>query len=206
MSSELLVANRGRRDSVAPGPTPDGGPRRAGVRRWLRAAVNLVVSLVALAAVAVLLLVAVGPRVADYRTLVMLTGSMTPAYPTGSLLVVTRQPTADLAPGDVLTYQVPVGDRPVVTHRVVEVDRTGEGLLVQTKGDANADRDPWVATITDDTVWTVRGAVPVVGQVIGWTRSTNIRPIVTLALPGLALTWFLVGIWRKKPQDDDAVA
>ena len=183
-------------------PVPGQRPGQLSlVRRSLRAAASVVLSAVALAAVAVLVAVGVGPRVADYRTLVMLTASMTPAYPTGSLLVVTRESIDDLAVGDVLTYQVPVGDRPVVTHRVVSVDRSGEGVLVQTKGDANTDRDPWVAHISDDSVWTVKGTVPHAGQVIGWFRSENVRPIVSLALPGAALGWLLVGIWRRKPQD-----
>ncbi|MDQ4052318.1 MAG: signal peptidase I, partial [Actinomycetota bacterium] len=174
-------------------------PDRA--RRVLRAVATVGLSAVALGAVAALLLVGVGPRVADYRTLVMLTGSMSPDYPAGSLLIATPRRAVDLSPGDVLTYHIPIDDRRVVTHRVVEVDRTGDVVLVRTKGDANTAPDPWVARITDDTVWTVRGAVPGAGQLIHSARSPAVRPIVTLALPGLAVGWLLVGIWRKEPED-----
>jgi signal peptidase len=87
---------------------------------------------------------------------------------------------------------------------VVEVDRQGDTVLVHTKGDANTAPDPWVARIHDDTVWTVRGAVPGAGQLIRWARSPAVRPIVTLALPGLAVGWLLLGIWRKESEDATA--
>jgi signal peptidase I len=195
--------DRGGRSGGLPGSAGHRRPHRV-ARRVLRAAATVGVSAVAVAAVAVLLLVGVGPRVADYRTLVMLTGSMSPDYPAGSLLVATPQRAVDLAPGDVLTYHMPIDDHQVVTHRVVEVDRQGDVVLVRTKGDANTAPDPWVARITDDTVWTIRGAVPRAGQLIQSARSPAVRPIVTLALPGLAVGWLLVGIWRKEPEDATA--
>jgi len=195
--------DRGGRSGALPGSAGHRRPHRV-ARRVLRAAATVGVSAVAVAAVAVLLLVGVGPRVADYRTLVMLTGSMSPDYPAGSLLVATPQRAVDLAPGDVLTYHMPIDDHQVVTHRVVEVDRQGDVVLVRTKGDANTAPDPWVARITDDTVWTIRGAVPRAGQLIQSARSPAVRPIVTLALPGLAVGWLLVGIWRKEPEDATA--
>jgi signal peptidase len=170
----------------------------------LRAAATVVLSAVAVGAVAVFLLVGVGPRVADYRTLVMLTGSMSPDYPAGSLLVAVPRRALDLAPGDVLIFHMPIDDHQVITHRVVEVDRQGDTVLVHTKGDANTATDPWVARIHDDTVWTVRGAVPGAGQLIRWARSPAVRPIVTLALPGLAVGWLLLGIWRKESEDATA--
>jgi len=132
---------------------------RTFARRALSAAATVTLSTVAVGAVAVLLLVGVGPRVADYRTLVMLTGSMSPEFPAGSLLVATPRRAVDLAPGDVLIYHVPIDDHHVVTHRVVGVERQGDAVLVRTKGDANTAPDPWVAMITDDTVWTVPGAM-----------------------------------------------
>lgn len=190
---------RGGRSSGLSGSARHRRPHRV-ARRAPRAAATVVLSAVAAGAVAVLLLVGVGPRVADYRTLVMLTGSMSPEYPAGSLLIATPRRATDLAPGDVITYHMPIDDRQVVTHRVVEVDRQGDTVLVRTKGDANTAPDPWVARITDDTVWTVRGAVPGAGQLIGWARSPTARPIVTLVLPGLAVGWLLVGIWRKEPE------
>jgi len=200
MNLARFSVGRGGRTRGLPGPGRHRRPRRV-ARRALRAAATVALSAVAAGAVAALLLVGVGPRVADYRTLVMLTGSMSPEYPAGSLLVVTPQPAADLAPGDVLTYHIPIDDHRVVTHRVVEVDRQGDAVLVRTKGDANTAQDPWVARITDDTAWTVRGAVPGAGQAIRWARSPKLRPIVTLVIPGLALVWLLAGIWRRKPED-----
>jgi len=198
-----LRESRGRRSGGIPGSARHRRPRR-GARRVLRAAATVVLSAVAVGAVAVFLLVGVGPRVADYRTLVMLTGSMSPDYPAGSLLVAVPRRALDLAPGDVLIFHMPIDDHQVITHRVVEVDRQGDTVLVHTKGDANTAPDPWVARIHDDTVWTVRGAVPGAGQLIRWARSPAVRPIVTLALPGLAVGWLLLGIWRKESEDATA--
>ena len=147
-----------------------------------------------------LLALGIGPHVLGYRTVTMLSGSMSPRYPTGAVLVVRAEPTAELAPGQVLTYQIPVGDHHVESHRVVSVTVDAQGAwLVRTKGDANNAADPWVARITSPTVWVVRGGVPGLGWVLRALRQPPVRLAMLYGLPGALLVWVLVGIWRPPP-------
>src|SRR5918998_3005273 len=87
---------------------------------------------------------AVGPHVFGYRTLTMLTGSMSPSIDPGDVVVVTPIAVSEVTEGMVLTYKIPVEDHHLVTHRVVSVERGTDGtVIVQTKGDANDGVDPW---------------------------------------------------------------
>jgi len=99
--------------------------------------------LVVLAVLAVLAVAVVVPRVTGATPYTVLTGSMEPAYPPGTLVVVRPVPPEELGTGDVVTYQLESGEAPVATHRVVAVsaDLTGE-ISFTTQGDANDAPDP----------------------------------------------------------------
>jgi len=70
----------------------------------------------------------------------VLSGSMEPTYPVGSLLVVQAIDPATVRPGSPIVFRDPSDASRIVTHRVVAV-APGEGLAFITKGDANAARD-----------------------------------------------------------------
>lgn len=71
------------------------------------------------------------------------TGSMEPAIPTGSILVV-RQGVRDIALGDIITFHSK--DAAILgmpnTHRVIGQVGEGEKVLYKTQGDANQGPDP----------------------------------------------------------------
>lgn len=162
----------------------------------LTAQLTLMVALVA--ALLGFVLLALGPRTGAYRTVTMLTGSMTPGFPVGSVLVDRPKPTAALRVGDVLTYAIPVEDHRVVSHRVIGVERAPDGgYLVRTKGDANNGPDPWTARVTDETVWTARAVVPKVGSLILALRDPRLQNKVLYVLPALCAVWTLAGVWRR---------
>ncbi|WP_125778182.1 signal peptidase I [Antribacter gilvus] len=103
-------------------------------------------------ALALVLLVAAGaallagvlvPRLAGATPYVVTSGSMRPALPAGTLVVVRPADPSTIRIGDVVTYQLRSGDPQVATHRVVGVGSTttGERTLV-TRGDANTGTDP----------------------------------------------------------------
>jgi signal peptidase len=143
--------------------------------------------------------VGLGPRTGAYRTLTVLTGSMDPTIPPGAMVVVKPVDPQDLRVGDVITYQTPVGDRRVVTHRIVDIPRPGPNPVVQTKGDANNAVDPWLARLDQAPAWRVHTVVPFAGRLINLTRSDAVRRTTTLLVPALlALTW-LADIWRTAP-------
>lgn len=96
-----------------------------------------------LVGVVVLLAIAlVGVRIIGLKPYVVLSGSMEPAYPVGSLIYVKSVDCKELKVGDPITYMI--SQDSVVTHRIIEVTEDGEdpeNLRFVTKGDANAVAD-----------------------------------------------------------------
>ncbi|GAB4004781.1 signal peptidase I [Nocardioides ultimimeridianus] len=83
------------------------------------------------------------PRLAGATPYTVLTGSMRPHYPPGTLVVVKPTDTDDLQTGDVATYQITSGEPEVATHRILAVGVNLSGDRVFTfKGDANDAPDP----------------------------------------------------------------
>jgi signal peptidase I len=162
----------------------------------LRRAGPLVGSALVVFSFSVLLLVGLGPHTGRYRTLTVLSGSMGSTAPAGSLAVVAPVALTDVEVGDVITYQIPVEDHRVVTHRVVEVVEAGEHPEIRTKGDANAAADPWVARLEGTTAWETRMVVPGLGRAIQALRQPWLRALLVRLVPALfALVW-LIEIWR----------
>ncbi|MFI5428338.1 signal peptidase I [Aeromicrobium sp. UC242_57] len=102
--------------------TRAGSARRPATWLWraLVWAVLLVLVIVLLGAVVV-------PRLAGATPYSILTGSMTPAYPPGTLVVVKPTDIQSLSTGDVITYQLRSGESTVVTHRIVSQGFTASG-------------------------------------------------------------------------------
>ena len=78
------------------------------------------------------------PRMLGYQDYVVLSGSMEPTYPVGSLIYVKSVDPQDVTVGQPITF-VLNEDLVVATHRVVEIDE--ENQYFYTKGDANESMD-----------------------------------------------------------------
>lgn len=112
---------------------------RTGLLWWFQ---QIVTWLLLVSTLIVLLAVVVVPRVSGAVPYTVLTGSMQPTYPPGTLIVVKKVPTDELAVGTAVTYQLETGKAAVVTHRIVTVKRNARGeTLFVTKGDANGAPD-----------------------------------------------------------------
>lgn len=96
-----------------------------------------------IATAAVLAVTVLVPRLGGATPYTVLTSSMEPGMPPGTLVVVKPVDPDDLAVGTVITYQLESGEAAVVTHRVVAVETAinGEQRFV-TQGDANDAPDP----------------------------------------------------------------
>lgn len=82
----------------------------------------------------------VGARIAGLRAYAVLSGSMEPEYPVGSLIFVKAADPESIREGDVITFRL--SETLTATHRVIGVERGEDGALnFQTKGDANAAAD-----------------------------------------------------------------
>lgn len=183
----------------------DRQPSAFPVGRWLRLAWQVVSTSVLVLAAAAFVLLALGPHLLGYRTVTMLTGSMAPGINPGDVVVTMQQPAHDVAVGDIVTYQIPVEDHRVETHRVVKVTHDVSGrLAIVTKGDANNGADPWVATINGPTVWKAKLVVPHVGAAIRALRSPAIQfGAMWTAVGGLVLLG-LRRIWSSEGEESDA--
>lgn len=107
---------------------------------WAGQITSWLVLLTILAVAAVMIVI---PRMGGATAYTVLTGSMAPGMPPGSLAVVRPVDPATLRTGDVITYQIKSGEPAVVTHRVVGVGHTlGGELRLTARGDANTANDP----------------------------------------------------------------
>lgn len=92
--------------------------------------------------VVMLAIALVGVRLVGIKTYAVVSGSMEPVYPTGSLLYVKSVDTSELAVGDSITFML--SEDTVATHRIVEVIPDPDDATVvrfKTKGDANEQVD-----------------------------------------------------------------
>ncbi|MDQ1489162.1 MAG: signal peptidase [Actinomycetota bacterium] len=153
-------------------------------------------------AAAVLLAVGIGPLTGAYRMATVLSGSMGPGMPVGSVAVLVPIDPAAVHVGDVITYQAPTPERQVVTHRVVEITEPGPHPVLRTKGDANAAPDPWSARLDGAPAWRRVAVIPYAGTVIRTLRSAPVHHATVHLVPALLLSAMLVSIWlpaTKKP-------
>lgn len=98
---------------------------------------DIIGTLLIIAAIVLCLMLAV-PRLLGIQSYTVLTGSMEPSIPVGSLIYAKYTEPQTLAEGDVIVFNDSNASIPV-THRVVEND-TQTGQII-TKGDANAQED-----------------------------------------------------------------
>lgn len=115
----------------------DGKPEFHGGRAFgkLLSFIGTVLLIVAIAACLGL----AAPRFAGIDQYVVVTGSMEPAIPVGSMVYSAQTDPSTLSQGDVIVFYTGDNDGTPVTHRVVE-NNIANGELI-TKGDANEQND-----------------------------------------------------------------
>ena len=119
---------------------PTGSPAVHTLRRMA----SWVLGLALLAGTSVALGVAVYPMVTGGSALAVLTGSMTPGLPVGSMVFTRPVDLTTLEVGDVITFQRRPDAPELVTHRIIAVDTASGSPDCTTQGDANnaPDLDP----------------------------------------------------------------
>ena len=145
-----------------------------------------------LAAVAVGLLTAacaagVASRLLHVRAVPVLTGSMSPQVPAGSLVLTTRVAPDALRVGDVIAFAPPLpyrtlGGRPVL-HRVASLQEQGGTTVLRTRGDANTAVDPWsIGLRPSATFGRSRVVVPHLGRLVAGGRGSALALVLGAAL------------------------
>ena len=204
MTSLLQVVRPGAAKLLPPGSDLLLAARRwAGrTRRIAARALPWVVRGIVVVAVVSFAGLAVGPHVLGYRTMTMLTASMSPMIDPGDVTIVTPLAVSEVTEGMVITYHVPIGEHQLVTHRVVSVEHGTDGsITVQTKGDANDAIDPWTATLQGDTAYQVRAVIPEIGHVISALRTPAVATTLVYGAPALVAGWLILAIWRPRKED-----
>lgn len=148
---------------------------------WARRVIAwlVILGLVAIVSIAVLV-----PRITGATPYTILTGSMRPTLPPGTLVVVKPVEMTALTIGDVVTYQLESGKPAVVTHRITGIARNlrGEMRLI-TQGDANnvADADLVMQVQIKGKLWY---SVPYLGHVNNILTGSQ-RQIATYGVAGV---------------------
>ena len=131
------------------------------------------------------------PRVVGWTPVVVLSGSMEPELGVGAIAMVEGKEPLDVTVGDVVTFTHPAplkNPAPLVTHRVVAIDHDGSGQpILQTRGDANADDDPWTVPASN-VLGTVKFSIPHLGTISNRLRSP-LGFTLLVAIPAMYLAW-----------------
>lgn len=152
-----------------------------------RRALQVLLGTIVAAAVVQALLALIG-----YRSLIVRSGSMSPALLTGDVIVTHLVRPSSLRVGDVVTFSDQSRDGVLVTHRVIEVSRQGRTYSFVTKGDSNTGVDEWTISEGGE-VGRLTLRVPKLGFVVAAISSTATR----VALIGLSLALLTMAIVRR---------
>jgi signal peptidase I len=148
-----------------------------------------VVVVTSLLVVAALVLVLLG-----FRPLVVRSGSMEPTYSVGDVVLVTTTTAGALEPGDVVTRFDSPEALDSLTHRVRTVERDGDSVMVETRGDANGSSEVW--TVPADTeVGRVVAHVPYVGKPATLVRTSAAWLVVAVVLVALTVAALFLRPW-----------
>lgn len=81
--------------------------------------------------------------IAGYSFFKVVTPSMEPEYPVGTLIITQENEIEEIELGDVVTFRTDTPDMAdrIITHRVVDILHRENEVLLQTKGDANLAMD-----------------------------------------------------------------
>ena len=165
-------------------------PGLAMTRGWLGATLG-VVSIALLLPLTVFLVAA---WLLGWQLQSVQSGSMTPSYGIGSLLVIGQIDAGDVEPGMAIVFEDPREPGRLVTHRVVR-STPAETLQFVTQGDANASADPIpvpARLVRGRVLWEVSH----LGSLLDWLQWPRSFVLLVVA-PGLLL---LTLEWRARRQ------
>ena len=131
------------------------------------------------------------PKLMGFQEYNVISGSMEPEIPVGSLVYVKPADFSELGIGDVIAFS---SGASVVTHRIVDID--SDNLLITTKGDANSANDFMPVAYTN-VLGRVLVHIPVLGSVAALLTETSGKAVaVVVLLVGV----FFIKLGEKNPK------
>ncbi|MBI3971113.1 MAG: signal peptidase I [Chloroflexi bacterium] len=196
-SSISVVAAAGRRPSNAPAlglVAQPGALSSARIGRWPGTALQAAQVCLIILGLALVGLV-VFPPAFGLRSFLVAGASMEPAVPRGSVIFVRPVPPSSLRVGDVITFAVAEQPGVLVTHRVVAIELTPNGLGLRTRGDGNNTDDVWTVQ-GDEAAGRMVGFLPFAGFALAAAGTTPVR----VALVGLILVVLTHYVVKNAPE------
>jgi len=139
---------------------------RSNAKLILRLISSILVCVVVLLAFSVSLI-----RVFGFEVYGVLTGSMEPEYPTGSLIYVKKIDTSKLEVGDTISFKL--SENVIATHRIIEIvpdENNPAAVQYRTKGDANSVADSSLVS-EGDIIGKVVFCLPQMGYFLNYVQS-----------------------------------
>ena len=162
--------------------------------RWAQG--GMLLAWVAIAFTGMLLLTVAASVLIGERAVVVLSGSMEPAFSPGDVLIERSVEPREVEVGQVVTFHEPGSDRSI-THRVRRIERRGSKLVFTTKGDADNSIQRWSIDASGELGQPVR-MIPAIGH-LAMLAKTPLGLIALVILPLLALGgWEILRIWRPR--------
>ena len=163
------------------------------------------ISSILVAAVVLLAVALVGVRIVGLQPYVVLSGSMEPTYPVGSLIYVKSADYKQLKVGDPITFLV--SEDTVATHRIIEVlpdEDDPNTIRCFTQGDAN-DAPDGSSVHYKNIIGKPVFSIPYLGYVSNYIQAPPGKYVAISGCALLMLLVFLPDIFVKDEKKDSAV-
>ena len=143
----------------------------------------------------VLAVLLIGPTLLGMKSMAVLSGSMEPKIPVGSIVYVEDVEPSTLQAGDVITYSI--SGSTMVTHRVVNVDVENQSII--TKGDAN-DVEDGAPVAFSQVIGKMKWHVPLLGYFSIYIRTPLGITAACGVLIVVVLLTFLPEVFKKEEE------
>ncbi|GKU27200.1 S26 family signal peptidase [Clostridium folliculivorans] len=118
------------------------------------------------------------PSIGPYKIMTVLSGSMSPTFNAGDVIIGKSTDIKDLRSGDIITFKY---NDSLTTHRILSISNEDKNLVFQTKGDYNNVKDLELVK-GQDIVSKYLFRVPLIGFVIVYMKRTI----------GIIVIWLLI--------------
>ncbi|MDR3541171.1 MAG: signal peptidase I [Desulfosporosinus sp.] len=124
-------------------------------------------------------------KLGKYQMMEVLSGSMSPVFNAGDVVVVDANGKPLYNTGDVITFKDPQDLKRVITHRVIEVLQQEKQISYRTKGDAN-NTDDLKPVPAANIIGQEKFRIPYLGWVLEFAK-TKLGVVLLVIIPGILM-------------------
>lgn len=135
------------------------------------------------------------PRLFGYEVYSVVSGSMEPAIPTGSLVYIKEAEPETIEEKEVIAFYSPSNEDAIITHRVV-TNKVVSGEF-ETKGDANQANDPQPVPYAN-LVGRVTLSIPIAGKLLAGIVTTEGKIMIVAVVAVSVILQIIAGMISKK--------